>query len=191
MRNLTLTPQRDEKNGTAVEMAAEMTFAHNILIRGVAAIYAQAVHVADHGSAQDKLDFANFAYAWSLMIMEHHEFEETTAFPDINRLTGIDGLMDANVSEHELFHTELNKFQEYIELVRSEKADLDGAKLCAIIDAFMPILRQHLENEITTLVQLKEYQDKVNWKKWFDGMVQEVVGRAMKSASYRVSDGSR
>ena len=163
-----------------------MSFVHNLLIRGISAIYVQCVNVATRGSAQDKLDFVNFAKAWSNFIHEHHEFEETVAFPDINRVTGQDGLMDANIEEHEVFHAGLHEFQEYIRNVQAEKIELDGARMRLIIDGFMPVLRKHLENEIYTLIDLQKFEDKVDWSKWFAKMLERAMSNTMKDPKFKV-----
>lgn len=165
-----------------------MSFVHNLLIRGISAIYAQSVNVGAQGSRQDKIDFVNFAKAWSNFIEEHHEFEETVAFPDINRVTGQDGLMDANIEEHKIFHDGLHQFQEYVnQVLEDEEADFDGAKLRLIIDGFMPVLRKHLENEIYTLLDLQRFEDNVDWSKWFAMMLEKALSNTMKDPKFKVS----
>lgn len=162
-----------------------MTVVHNLFLRGINAIYVQAVNVAERGTAKDKSDFANFAWSWSQEVLEHHDIEETRIFPEINELAGVPGLMDANIEEHHLFHTGLDKFREYVDKLRKEEEELDGEKLKGIIDSFMPVLRTHLENEIDTLVGLEKYADKCDWGAWFQKVAQDLGAQGMKSASHR------
>ncbi|KAI5463164.1 hypothetical protein BGZ63DRAFT_380669 [Mariannaea sp. PMI_226] len=162
-----------------------MTIVHNCMLRGLNAIYNQARNVGTKGTAKDKLDFANFAYAWAKMLEEHHETEEKTAFPDINRLAEVPGLMDGNVEEHKAFHDGFEKYMEYTDSVRKEKEEYDAEKLIAIIDSFASVLQVHLTNEIDTLMALKQYEDKCDWGSWFNKLVGEIIGDAMKNAEYR------
>ncbi|UNI21917.1 hypothetical protein JDV02_007862 [Purpureocillium takamizusanense] len=174
----------DRAKGASL-MAAEMCIVHNCLIRGVNAIYIQCVNVATKGTEQDKLDFVGFASAWGRMIEEHHAIEETDVFPEINEITGVPGLMDANVEEHAVFHEGLSSFSAYIEKVKDGEEALDGDKLRGIIDGFMPALREHLEHEITTLVELDRYSDKCDWSAWFTKKGGEIASKGMKSSKYR------
>ncbi|KAL4727114.1 hypothetical protein ACLX1H_006015 [Fusarium chlamydosporum] len=162
-----------------------MTVVHNLFLRGVNAIYVQAVNVAERGTPKDKSDFANFAWSWSEEVLEHHNVEETRIFPEINELAGVPGLMDANIEEHHLFHEGLEKFREYVDKLRKGEEELDGEKLKGIIDSFMPVLRIHLENEIETLVGLEKYADKCDWGAWFEKVAQELGAQGMKSATHR------
>lgn len=168
-------------------MAAEMSIIHNALIRGINAVYVQAINVATKGTPKDKLDFANFAYMWGEVIHEHHETEEVDVFPEVNKMTGVDGLMDANVQEHTAFHEGIGKYTAYLEKVRKEEEVLDGEKLRGIIDSFMHVLRTHLDNEIDTINALEKFEDKIDWEPWFKKKSEEIGGRAMKTSQYRVS----
>ncbi|KAF4446861.1 hypothetical protein F53441_9565 [Fusarium austroafricanum] len=165
--------------------AAGMAVVHNLLIRGVNAIYLQAVNVAEKGTQKDKMDFCNFAWSWTVEITDHHNTEESMIFPQINEICGVPGLMDANINEHKLFHEGLDSFRGYLDKVRKEEEQLDGNKLREIIDSFMPVLRNHLENEIDTLVGLEKYADKCDWGEWFEKKGAEIGSNAMKKASHR------
>ncbi|RGP74487.1 hypothetical protein FLONG3_6046 [Fusarium longipes] len=175
-----------EKRATgARKCAAEMTVVHNMLLRGVNAIYLQAVNVAERGTKKDKSDFANFAWSWSEEVLTHHKVEETLIFPEINRIAEVPGLMDANIEEHHLFHVGLDEFRAYVDKLRKGEDELDGRKLNGIIDSFMPVLRDHLENEIDTLVGLEKYADKCDWGKWFEKVAADLGAQGMKTATMR------
>lgn len=167
-----------------------MCMIHNVLLRGINAIYNQASGVSARGTAKDKTDFANFAINWGEMITSHHEVEENVLFPEINEMTKSPGLMDANVGEHKLFHAGLHEFVDYLKPVKEGKAEFDGEKLKAIVDAFMPQLRDHLENEIDTLIGLSKWDKEIDWPAWMKKKTDKIVMDDMKSPVFRVGQAS-
>lgn len=168
-------------------MAAEMSIAHNCLIRGINSVYNQCVNVAERGSNKDKVDFANYAFQWTEWVHEHHNLEEESLLPQINELAGVPGLMDANVNEHAGFHDGIIEYAEYLKEVKEEKQELSGETMKRHIDSFMPTLHTHLVNEIDTLVTLEKYDDKVNWVQWFNKEVDKMIKSFMAEYDYRVS----
>lgn len=181
----------DKRATGASRVAAEMSLVHNTLIRGINAVYLQCVNVGERGSAKDKMDFAWFARQWSSFLNHHHSLEEDTLFPEINRLSGVADFMDASLEEHEVFHTGVHGFDEYLAKVTAGEEPYDGKKLKSIIDSFMPALETHLANEIKTLLRLAEYEDKVNWPEWFDKRVGEQAKKLLDSPDYKVSNSIR
>ncbi|KAH7328029.1 hypothetical protein B0I35DRAFT_6629 [Stachybotrys elegans] len=166
-------------------LAAEMSIVHNCILRGINSVYVQCVNVATSGSAKDKLDFANYAYRWYAMMQEHHDQEEEYVFPLIEEKAGVAGLMEANVEEHKTFHDGLAAFSQYLESVTEEKEELDGGKLRAIMDSFVPGLRAHLDHEIDTFNGLDKYEDNADWVKVFKESTDKIVAKNMESVEYR------
>jgi hypothetical protein len=183
---LTLPQKNKQAKGTQ-QVAAEMTIVHNCVIRGINAIYLQAAKVAAAGTPEDKLDFVNFALRWARMLDEHHRSEEEEIFPQVNKLAGVSGLMDANVDEHTMFHDGLSDFMTYLGSIIREEDVLDAEKLNGLIDSFMPALREHLRNEVLTLKALDKYEDTTDWMAWFKKTADGLVMRQMKSRVFRVS----
>ncbi|KAK1477148.1 hemerythrin HHE cation binding domain-containing protein [Colletotrichum cuscutae] len=138
-------------------MAEEMTVIHNLILRIINTVYLQCINVEK--SPNDVQDFVSYAIEWSKMVEEHHETEETEVFPDIEQLAGVPGLMRANVAQHEAFHDGLHA----------------GGKLKSIIDSFMPVLREHLSDEIDSLLKLNEYDR--NWDEWYEKLMKKLLGR--------------
>ncbi|KAH7145875.1 hypothetical protein B0J13DRAFT_666464 [Dactylonectria estremocensis] len=134
----------------AQKLGCEMTIVHNNILCGLNA-----------GSPKDKLEFANFAYAWAMVLKEHHCVEEERVFPLINSLA-VPGLMDGDVAEHQEFHDGFEVYLEYTDKLRGGNEELDGDKLTSIIDSFGPVLREHLEHEIDTPLALEKYSDKTD-----------------------------
>jgi hemerythrin-like domain-containing protein len=164
-----------------------MVLIHNILIRGMNAIHRQALNVATKGTAKDKLDFASYGYQWSVTVHSHHQLEEEAIFPRIAKDTGVENIMATNIEEHEAFEAGLDTYSKYMKEVKDGVSELDGQKLIGIIDEMMPVLHQHLINEVDTLLSLKQYEEKCD----LEGIFRDEVGKAMKiamgSSMYRVS----
>jgi hemerythrin-like domain-containing protein len=73
-----------------------MALGHNVLIRGLNSIYLQAPHVVP----QDYAHFISYALCWAEVLDAHHEIEETSLFPAIERITGEVGVMEKNIEQH-------------------------------------------------------------------------------------------
>ncbi|WAO85512.1 Hemerythrin domain-containing protein [Fusarium falciforme] len=171
----------------ARKLAAEMTLVHNLILRGINAIYNQAINVGARGTGKDKLDFANFAYQWGAMLSEHHDTEEKMVFPEIEKITEVRGLMGDSVAEHHAFHDGLTQYMEYLDKVRSGNDTYDGEKLKAIIDSFAPVMQEHLVHEIESLVKLTDHEDKCDWAAWFKKTVDAIVSKDMKDSEFRTN----
>ncbi|KUI53652.1 hypothetical protein VP1G_01291 [Cytospora mali] len=155
----------EKLKGTHV-VAQEMCLVHNVLLRGINSVYLQCVNVEAQAPGSIP-DFVNYAEQWGLSVHEHHETEETFFFPEIESFTGAGGIMEANVGQHEAFHDGLAAFMGYIDAVKSGREAYSGERLKGIIESFMPVLREHLWDEVKTLLALEEYEDKGDWVAWF------------------------
>lgn len=164
-----------------------MVLIHNTLIRGINAVYRQAVNVAAKGTAKDKIAFANYAHQVASTIHSHHELEEKAIFPRIAEETGVQNIMDTNLEEHKAFDEGLDAYQAYLVEVKEGRQELDGEKLRKLIDDVMPILHSHLVNEVDTLLSLKQYEDKCDVEKIFRDEVGAAMKLAMGNSMYRVS----
>lgn len=158
-------------------MAEEMIIIHNILLRGINAVYLQCENVAKRGTPRDVDDFVNYAIQWYRTVERHHQEEETHVFPEIEKIVGAPGIMTPNVEQHEAFHPGLEEYKMYLGRVQGGEETFDGLKLRKIIDSFMPILRQHLHDEINTLVALAKYDDKVDWATWWAKIMKEIMAQ--------------
>ncbi len=145
-------------------MAAEMIIMHNFFLRIINSVYLQCVNV--ERSAADIPSFVAFARAWASSLHDHHTAEESYVFPDIEKITGIEGLMAGNVEQHHGFEEGVHAYAAYLDAVQEGKEKYDGQKLSDIIDGFMPVLRQHLEEEVDTLKDLEKFEDKTDWAAW-------------------------
>lgn len=137
--------------------ATHMSIVHNIVIRGLNAIYIQAPHVA----SSDTPDFIGYCKAWSEFLHLHHSGEEAHFFPTIEKATGVVGIMEPNVHQHAEFSPGLNAFSDYLSSATTET--FSGQKLVELIDVFAKPLTQHLADEIPTILSLRSYgTEKVN-----------------------------
>lgn len=129
-----------------------MAFAHNAMLRGINAIYLQAPNVRQPADVADLLFFAK---AWTTWISHHHHLEETRMFPGFEKVAKVDGLLQGNVDQHHTFEPGLARLLQYA--ISTSPEDFSAAELRAIIDSFAAALRQHLAEEITTLLALRPY----------------------------------
>jgi hemerythrin-like domain-containing protein len=149
------TPGRGEnlnKLDDAVFIAREMANAHNGMLRALNSIYQQCTFVKEPKDVKDLLLYATF---WCDWIHEHHDGEETFFFPRVEEITGVKGLMEVNVTQHQVFMAGLEELHKYAKETPVE--GYDGMKLRNIIDSFGGNLTKHLTEEIGTLLGLKIY----------------------------------
>jgi len=139
------------------EAASEMALVHNMMIRGLNAIYLQAPHI----TAKDENAFSRFILYWYQLLHVHHSGEETDFFPHIEQLTGVAGLMGNNVAQHEVFHAGVDALRDFAQAVADKQAPYDGARVVTLIDAFGAALAQHLTDEIPTIEGLRDHNEKL------------------------------
>ncbi|KAK4032003.1 hypothetical protein C8A01DRAFT_41560 [Parachaetomium inaequale] len=158
------------------ELASEMALVHNIIIRGLNSIYLQAPHI----KPADEKSFGSYMVNWYNLVHSHHNGEETMFFPAIERLTGVEGLMDANIEQHKAFHDGLDRCKAYADAVVAGKEKYEGSRVIEIIDDFGPALVKHLSDEIPTILGLRQYADKLAE---LPKLFQEEADSAMKGIS--------
>jgi hemerythrin-like domain-containing protein len=73
-----------------------MALVHNVMIRAYNSIYLQAPKL----KPGDVPDFLHYCQAWHETVKGHHESEEGVLFPEIEKATGVKGIMDGDVEEH-------------------------------------------------------------------------------------------
>lgn len=165
----------------------EMIIVHNTLLRIINSIYLQCINVGVRGTQQDIDDFVQYARLWHKGVTHHHHTEETMIFPDIERMAGVPGLMEANVAQHEAFHDGMESYKTYLDRVSAGEEKYDGLKFKQIIDSFADVLHQHLTDEIDTLVKLhEEHADKADWGMWYKKTMEEIL-KATKDPEHAVS----
>ena len=96
---------------------------------------------------------------WCWEIEIHHDGEETGFFPAVEDLTGMAGVMDANIKQHAAFHDGVTILHKYFQAVRDGKEKYDGQRITGLIDSFGEALTQHLSDEIPTLQNLRRFGD--------------------------------
>lgn len=131
-----------------------MALAHNGIIRGLNSIQLQAMHlpVQDHTIVQD---FLIYCQCWCESMEHHHHAEEQEFFPNIERISGQEGIMDRNVQQHQEFAPGFLAFQEYSRSCKPR--EYSGMTLVECLRDFAPALIRHLHNEIDTLLALDVY----------------------------------
>ena len=136
----------------ALFIAQDMACAHNGLLRTLNSIYLQAPHIT---TPKDIRDFLLYTKFWCGWIEEHHTLEESSLFPQLEELSGVAGLMEANVAQHNAFMSGLLALEKYAKETSVEA--YDGSKIVKIIDDFGHVFSEHLTDEIQTLLELEKY----------------------------------
>ena len=159
----------DEKFQTshgAYYAATQMALAHNGIIRGLNSIYLQAAALPSDDTTAVR-DFLTYCQCWCESMHHHHDVEEETFFPAIERVSDQPGLMQQNVDQHAAFTPGFVAFNDYVESCAPQ--DYDGQEIKRLIEAFAEPLRQHLGDEINSLRALDKY-DSVEVRKAYDQM---------------------
>ena len=80
--------------------ASHMCLSHNSFIRGFNSIYQQAPRLRK----SDVSDFVTYALAWLRLVEQHHQYEEEGLFPEIDEITGQQGVMSHEIEQHGRFY---------------------------------------------------------------------------------------
>ncbi|KAL2270653.1 hypothetical protein VTJ83DRAFT_24 [Remersonia thermophila] len=139
------------------DIASEMVHVHNMITHGLNSIYLQASHI----KPADEKPFYRYVLGWYTLLHEHHDGEEEMLFPFVEKATGVKGILEANISQHRDFHEHLDQLKNYAEAVLAGTEKYSGGKFVAIIDDLGPTLARHLNDEIPTLLGLRQYADKL------------------------------
>lgn len=145
----------------ALYIANEMAFAHNSMLRGLNSIYLQAPHVSD---SQDISDFLFFVQAWAGWVLHHHDLEEEKMFPSFEKVIGISNFLEGNVKQHHSFQPALRELLEYS--TRTQSVDYQPLVVRRLIEKMAPNFRQHLNDEIATLMSMEPYKGEALLEIW-------------------------
>lgn len=130
-----------------------MASVHNVVLRGLNAIYLQARHV----QPGDEKAFCAFIRHWHSIISLHHAAEEEDAFPMIEEMAGEKGIMDANIEQHHAFLGGLSELGRYAAECAAGRKRYDGRRVVEMIDEFGAELAGHLRDEIPAIEGLRRY----------------------------------
>ncbi|KAJ7170811.1 hypothetical protein C8R43DRAFT_1120546 [Mycena crocata] len=126
--------------------AIDMSISHNMFIRGINAIYAQAEGITE----EQVKPFSFFCIHFLGMLHHHHHIEETLLFPFFETKLGLH-TMDKNVEQHAAFMDGLTDLETYLKAVQEGTATYKAATLIEKLNSFADILIEHLREEIATL----------------------------------------
>jgi len=160
------------------KVASEMAVVHNSILRGFNSIYIQAPRV----QLREYKNFIGYSLAWYDLLAAHHDGEEDFLFPNIEAQTGETGLMDANVTQHELFQEGLENYASYLRSLKGEESRFSGTFLIGIMDEFKDVLAEHLRDEIFTILNLARYEFQVDLVKLMDEEGKHTMGALNKFA---------
>jgi sterol-4alpha-carboxylate 3-dehydrogenase (decarboxylating) len=127
-----------------------MATTHNTIFRALNAICHQALDVLS--GTQDAADFLAYCSVVFEFMHHHHVMEERHYFPDIERVTGIPGLMDNNIKQHQHLDTLVENLIKYAETTSKNK--YNGHELLKLIENLVMPYEQHMNAEIQTILDL-------------------------------------
>lgn len=128
-----------------------MALSHNSFIRGFNSIYQQAPRLEQPA---DRTDFVGYCLAWIDCVLQHHHYEETEFFPNLNKAAGQTGLMANAVHEHEAFYGGMERLKTYL---LGNGANFASVEVIRIMDSFKEPLYNHLKAEPGEIVALASY----------------------------------
>ena len=146
----------------AITCARNMALLHNHIFRAYNSSYNQCLGVRP-GTA-DAGDFLVYNQVLYEHIKEHHDTEEEVFFPLLQNLTGEKGIMNQNIREHKELEEGLHKLRDYV--FSTDSNSYDGEKLKSILDILAGPLRKHFYAEISTILDLAEYDSTELGKVW-------------------------
>ncbi|KAH7389879.1 hypothetical protein BKA66DRAFT_414180 [Pyrenochaeta sp. MPI-SDFR-AT-0127] len=138
--------------------ASEMALVHNCIIRALNSIYIQAPHVP----STEYVNFVPYCLATYQGLTAHHDGEEEFLFKELEKMTGEEGIMEANVQGHRDFDTIFEEWGHWLESCAAKSDNFSPDKCRSMMDGFMPPLSAHLAAEIPTLMALSRFGDKVD-----------------------------
>lgn len=111
--------------------------------------------------AMDSVSMPNFRILQSFLTSPsgHHDAEETLFFPEVEKLTGEEGIMNRNVEQHHAFLPGMEAWSQYTSdcMEKEGPSKFDAAHFTKLIDGFAPQLVAHLAEEIPTLLAIDKY----------------------------------
>ncbi|KAJ7475995.1 hypothetical protein FB451DRAFT_1245418 [Mycena latifolia] len=126
--------------------AIEMCISHNMFLRGLNAIHAQALGIRE----EQVKPFSFFCISFFEMVHHHHHIEETYLFPIYDAKLGAHA-MDHNVEQHHAFMDGLLDVENYAKAVHAGTATYKGDTIIEKLESFSDALYEHLCEEIPTL----------------------------------------
>jgi len=127
-----------------------MACAHNAMLRGLNSLYLQ----ADLSDPKDISDFLFFLRSWAQWVSHHHVLEEERMFPLYEEVMKQPNFLQGNVEEHHIFQPVLQKLHAYGE---TKPEDYQASTVRSLIEEMAPSFREHLAQEITSLLSMAPY----------------------------------
>jgi len=136
-----------------------MAQVHNVMIRGLNSMLIQAPFIS---TPADIKDFVDYALSFCVLIGEHHNTEEVLVFPLIDDATGVPGIMDKNVVQHEAFIPKLHDFKIYLSQIKLGVRKYDEKKFVTLLNSFAGLMVEHLIDEVRLFEEIEKYT--IDWK---------------------------
>ncbi|KAG8969887.1 hypothetical protein FRC03_000133 [Tulasnella sp. 419] len=127
--------------------AIRMTLIHNIIIRGINSIISYAPEVNE---AQVKPFITYCLEGLTRFVHHHHQHEEKLYFVMLEEKMG-EGSMGSNIQGHKAFIVPFHQFEDLCKSILARQVPYDAVKIIESVQAFAPVLIEHLAEEIESL----------------------------------------
>ncbi|KAL9114710.1 MAG: hypothetical protein Q9227_001388 [Pyrenula ochraceoflavens] len=127
-----------------------MAYTHNTILRGLNAIYHAAPRVRP--STAEATSLLLYCQTVCDFLRLHHETEEEFFFPAIEKASGVRGLMDGNIKQHEAFERQVIRLADYAKNATCES--FQPREIRGLIEEMVDPLEHHLHDEIPSLLDL-------------------------------------
>ncbi|KAG8974177.1 hypothetical protein FRC05_007753 [Tulasnella sp. 425] len=154
--------------------AIGMALMHNVIIRSFNSLLYYSGEV-EPGTPQFTA-FLLYAQEVCLQLHRHHKIQESLSFPFLESKLG-EGRMAGSVAAHEAFGKPLAELEDFVQniMIKPHEWDLDLFR--KLIHRFMPMLREHLKDEVNRLDggELREYFTEQDFKDYEKRFVKETT----------------
>jgi hemerythrin-like domain-containing protein len=133
-----------------IKNARIMATTHNTIFRALNAVCHQALEIVP--GTQNAADFLAYCGIVFEFMHHHHVMEDRHYFPDIERVTGIPGLMEGNIKQHEELDMYVQALGRYAETTTSDR--YNAHDLLRLIEKMVRPYEDHMNAEIQTILNL-------------------------------------
>ena len=132
-----------------------------MILRGLNSIVQQATYIPDASkpeyNKEDVCDLLYYIHSWIKTLEHHHQIEETTFFPLVEKAMGVEDLMDELEEQHEEFQDGLIALKSYVEKVARKPSFYRWITIKTLIESFAPALVHNLFDEIDFLLSMDKF----------------------------------
>ncbi|KAF1954692.1 hypothetical protein CC80DRAFT_416794 [Byssothecium circinans] len=124
--------------------ASEKALVHNALIRALNSIYIRAPHVP----ITDYPNFMKYCLAAHEALTTYLQAEAEVFIPELERQTGVPGLLRANAEHHRAFSVGIAAWGNWLSSIATRKNNFSPDMCRTLMDDFLPALATHFNDGV-------------------------------------------